>query len=103
MKKYVLIYRGAVQPEDGPKHVQDWLAWVRDLGTAMIDPGLPVKASKTISTTGVSDTHSEDPVAGISVLQAEDLAAALALIQPCPHLSIGGTIEVAEAMDMPMA
>ncbi|WP_223787359.1 hypothetical protein [Marinicella meishanensis] len=103
MKKFVLVYRGAVQPDDGSQHMQDWMAWVHGLGTAMLDPGLPVMASKTVSTTGVHDTESDDPVAGISILQAADFEAALAMVKPCPHLSIGGTIEVAEAMDMPMA
>lgn len=103
MKKFVLVYRGAVQPEDGAQHMQDWMAWVHGLGEAMIDPGLPVMTSKTVSTEGVQDTQSDDPVAGVSILQANDFSAALALIKPCPHLSIGGTIEVAEAMELPMA
>ncbi len=103
MKKYLLVYRGAVKPQDGKQHMSDWMAWVHGLGDAMVDPGIPVGASKTVTTAGVTDTNTDDPVSGISILQAEDLVAALALIKPCPHLTIGGTIDVAEAMSMPMA
>lgn len=103
MKKFLLVYKGAVQPDNGSKHMKDWMAWVQGLGGAMLDPGLPVGPSKTVSANDVVDTSSHDPVSGISVIQATDLESALKMVKPCPHIAIGGTIEVAEAMNMPMA
>ncbi|MFC3192876.1 hypothetical protein ACFODZ_01355 [Marinicella sediminis] len=103
MNTYLLVYRGAVQPENGQQHMADWMAWVKDLGDAMVDPGIPVLPSKTITASGISDTRSDNPISGISIIKAVDLEAAMALIRPCPHLRIGGGIEVAEAMNLPMA
>jgi hypothetical protein len=103
MNRYVLIYRGAVQPENGQQHMADWMSWVNDLGQAMLDPGTPVHPSQTITTGGISETQAADPVCGFSVIQADSMTDAIALARPCPHIAIGGSIEVAEAMNLPMA
>ena len=102
MKKYLLIYRGAVQPENGKEHMSEWMSWVKDMGEAMIDPGLPVGSSKTVSQDGVKDTQNSNPICGMSVIQAVDLETALELTAASPHISIGGTIDVAETMEMSM-
>ena len=103
MNRYVLIYRGAVQPNDGQQHMTDWIAWVKDLGEAMLDPGTPVHPSHTVTKAGSQTTGSDNPICGISVIQADSLDAAIELTKPCPHITIGGSIEVAQAMDLPMA
>ncbi len=102
MKKFLLVYRGAVQPEDGQKHMAAWMSWVHGMGEAMIDPGTPVYPSQTISSSAITETKSDNPICGVSIIEAEDQIAAFNLIKPCPHLSIGGTIEVTEAIDCPM-
>jgi hypothetical protein len=103
MKQYVLIYRGAVQPENGQQHMTDWMAWVKNLGEAMLNPGTPMHPSHTLSQDGNQATSTDNPICGFSVIQAPDMAAAISLISPCPHITIGGSIEVAEAMNLPMA
>lgn len=103
MKKYLIVYRGAVQPEDGKQHMNNWMNWVQSIGDAMIDPGTPVYPSKTITSSSITDTQTGNPINGISIIQAEDYETALKLVKPCPHLNIGGSIELAETMDLPMA
>ncbi len=103
MKKYLLVYRGAIQPDNGKKHMSDWMEWAKGMGDAMLDPGLPIGSSKTVSKDNVVETESSNPICGMTVIQAADLEVALKLSAACPHIAIGGTIEVAEAMDMPMA
>ena len=103
MKHYVLIYRGAVQPDNGQQHMTDWMAWVNDLGDAMVNPGTPMHPSQTIGQDGHGITQSDNPICGFSVIQAADMASAIRLVAPCPHITIGGSIEVAEAMNLPMA
>ena len=103
MKKYLLVYRGSVQPENGQQHMKDWMTWVHDMGDAMIDPGTPVFPSVTVTSKHVHDTDSSNPICGISLIQADSQEAANALAQSSPHLVIGGTIEVAETMNLPMA
>lgn len=105
MPKYLLIYHGKPDlqtPEDGQKHMEKWKAWSAGLGDAVVDPGLPVGMSKTITATGVEDHGGSNPTSGMTVLQADTMEAAIKLAQGCPHLSGTGTIEIAEAMDMEM-
>ncbi len=103
MPKYLLIYHGTPNiqgPEDGAKHMQAWKAWSAGLGDAVVDPGLPVGASKTITPNGVEDNGGANPASGMTVLQAATMDDAIALAKGCPHLSGTGTIETAEAMEL---
>lgn len=106
MPKFVLIYHGHPKfksKEDGSAHMNAWRAWMQGLGDALVDPGLPVAGSRLIGPDGsVSAIDGADPLAGYTVLQADTIEAAIALARPCPHLSAGGRIEVAQALDMPM-
>ncbi|MBV1864056.1 MAG: hypothetical protein KUG74_06425 [Rhodobacteraceae bacterium] len=102
MSKFILVYYGGgeiTSPEQGAAHMAAWQAWMQGLGEAVVDPGMPAGASKTVSAEGVVDGGE---VSGITVLQADTMAAAVEMAQACPHLDLGGTIEVAQAMDMPM-
>ena len=42
-----------------------------------------------------------DPVSGYSIVEAESIEAALALIKACPHVD-SGTIELVPLIDMPV-
>ena len=72
------------------------------MGDAVVDPGLPVGPSKTITPNGVVEGSGANPASGMTVIQAETMDDAIALVKDCPHLSGTGTIEIAEAMDMEM-
>ena len=48
---------------------------------------------------GVSDADGP-PLTGYSVVKADSLDAALKMAKACPHLDIGGSIVVAEVMEM---
>jgi len=105
MQKYLLIYHGKPDlqnPEDGAKHMDAWKAWNAGLGDAVVDPGLPIGPSKTITANGVEDNGGANPASGMTVLQAASIDEAIALAKDCPHLSGTGTIEIAEAMDLVM-
>ena len=105
MPKYLLIYHGNPDiqgPEEGAKHMAAWKAWSAGLGDAVVDPGLPVGPSKTITASGVEDHGGSNPASGMTVLQADNMDDAVAFAQGCPHLSGTGTIEIAEAMQLDM-
>ena len=105
MPKFLLIYHGKPDlqtAEDGAKHMAAWTAWNAGLGDALVDPGLPVGAPKTITPNGVEDNGGSNPAAGMTVLQADTMDAAIALARGCPHLSGTGTIEIAEALNLEM-
>lgn len=105
MPKYVFAYHGgpeSMTPEEGQQHMQNWMAWRDDLGDAVVDPGVPTKGSRTVSQSGVSEDGGANPICGITVVEAADADEAASMAAKCPHIAVGGTIEVAEAMDMPM-
>ncbi|MDG2004842.1 MAG: hypothetical protein P8J20_16080 [Novosphingobium sp.] len=105
MTKFVLAYHGgpgSMTPEQGQAHMQAWKAWMDGMGDAVIERGMPVGKSKTVSQSGVADDGGSNPLSGITLIEAETIEAAIELVKPSPHISAGGSIEIAPAMDMEM-
>lgn len=105
MPKYVLAYHGAGDlPQSQAEKdavMAAWGTWFAELGDAVVDPGNPVGASKTIATDGsTTDGGGANPVTGYSLLQATDLDTAVTLAKGCPIFQAGGSIEVAEVIEM---
>ncbi len=103
MPNYVLAYHGGKtpeSPEEGAEQMAKWNAWVGGLGDAVVNPGIPLGKPKTISSGGVSDDGGSNPLLGFSIVKADSMDAALEMAKACPTLEIGGTIEVAEVMEM---
>jgi len=105
MPKFLLAYHGGSRPEtpeQGKLHMEKWRAWSAGLGEALIDPGMPVGPSKTLSSAGVTNDGGSNPLSGITIIQADTMDQALDMAKTCPHLDLGGTLEVAEGMNMEM-
>jgi hypothetical protein len=103
MPNYIIAYHGGNKPEspeEGAKHMAKWKAWVEGLGDAAVNPGTPLGKSKTVSSSGVSDDGGPDPMSGFSIVKADSMDAALEMAKACPFLETGGTLEVAEVMEM---
>jgi hypothetical protein len=101
--KYVLAYHGGSMPEDPAAQAEGmaaWGAWFGSLGDAVIDGGNPTTVSKTVTAKSVTDGGGANPLSGYSLLTAADLDAAVTLAKGCPILAVGGSVEVAEALDM---
>jgi hypothetical protein len=101
MPKFVLAFRGGMpkSPEEGQKMMEDWNAWMAGLGAALTDKGAGLGKSRFLSAPGVEGT-APGPLSGYSVVEAADIEAALKLASKNPIFDLGGTIEVAPAMDM---
>ena len=103
MNSYVFVYRGGLKfksKEEGAEHMAKWGAWVAGLGDASVNRGSPFGKSKTVTSGGVSDDGGSNPLTGYSVVKADSMDAALRMAKTCPHLDIGGSIVVAEVMEM---
>jgi hypothetical protein len=101
MPKYVVAYYGGKKfesPQDGAAYMAKWKAWIGGLGDAVVNPGTPLRKGKLLSSSGVSDVGA-NLLTGFSTISADNMDAALALAQGCPHLD-HGTIEIAEVMEM---
>ena len=105
MPKFAFVYRGGRSPgspEEGRAHMARWRAWSGGLGDAMSYPGMPFSGAVTVNSAGMTEGSGEVPLSGVSVVEAPDLEAALAMAKSCPHLHLGGDIVVATGMDMEM-
>ena len=103
MPNYIIAYHGGNKPEspeEGAKHMAKWKAWVEGLGDAVVNPGTPLGMSKTVSSSGVTDDGGPNPLSGFSMVKADSMDAALEMAKACPFLETGGTLEVAEVMEM---
>jgi len=104
MAKYVFVYHGGGAPEseeEGAAVMQAWNDWFGGLGAAVVDAGNPTGASATVGSDGsTTPGGGANPVTGYSIISADSLDAALVLAKSCPQLASGGTIEVAEALDI---
>jgi hypothetical protein len=104
MAKFLFAYHGGGRPET--KEAQDkamaaWGAWFGSMGKAVVSGGNPVGKSWTVKSGGaVTRDGGANPVSGYSLIEARDHDGAVGLAKGCPILVSGGSIEIAEVMDM---
>lgn len=104
MAKYLFVYHGGSDPETEAEvaEVMDaWGNWLGSMGSAVVDGGNPVGTSSTVNSDGsVTDNGGANPASGYSLIEASNLDDAVAKAKACPILAAGGSVELAEAIDM---
>lgn len=104
MAEFIIIYHGGgnkpMTPEEGQAHRGKWMEWIKGLGDAVVNPGQPLKGNQILSSDGVADADGSDKVTGFAVVKANDLDAAMQIAKGDPFMNMGGTIEVAEMVNM---
>ena len=82
--------------------MEPWMEWAERCGSGLVDLGSPLMGGQKLSKSGSSP--SDKQVVGYSILQAEDMEAAQALLRGHPHLewTAGCEIEVHESAAMPV-
>ena len=98
MGKYVLVYQGGAMAETEQAQqaaMAAWGSWFGTLGAAVVDGGAPFGASAAVGGGG-----SRTGLTGYSILQADDLRAAVGLAGDCPIIADGGTVDVYETIDV---
>ena|ERR1700690_2795627 len=104
MAKYVFVYHGGSMPgskEAQAKAMADWGQWFGSMGKAVLDGGNPVGKSTTVRSNGtVVNDGGANPVSGYSLIDAKSLDEALVKAKGCPILAAGGSVEIAQAIDM---
>ena len=104
MPKYVFAYHGGGTPESEAQQasvMEAWNNWYGELGQAIVDGGAPVGATKTVAPSGsVSEGGGANPLTGYTLIEAPDIDSAVTLAKGCPILTDGGSVEVAETVDM---
>lgn len=104
MAKYLFVYHGGSMPKtdaEKAKVMDAWGRWMGGMGSALVDGGHPVGMSSTVNSDGSITEHGgANPASGYSLVEAANLQEAHRHAKGCPILANGGTIEVAEAIDM---
>ena len=103
MAEFVIAYIGKkeMSKDQGMKHREQWMGWLSGLGDAVVNPGTPLSQNKVIGADGKAVDVSDDQVlTGFTVVQADDLDAALAMAKNCPYVGTMGHVQVAQVMKM---
>jgi hypothetical protein len=106
MKKFLVLYLAPVSameqmakatPEQAKAGMDAWFAWSQKAGSAIVDLGSPLGQPAVLGGSAAARD-----LGGYSILQAESMAAAKALLDGHPHLMQPGfTIEIHEALQLP--
>lgn len=101
MARFLVTYHGGGMPEDDHARQQAMAAfgqWVASVGAALVDPGAPLGATKTVSGGGVVDGPADGRIGGYSILDAADVDAAVELVRSHPFVARGGSLQVSETV-----
>ncbi len=116
MNKYLVLYKseGALNvpgmsvsemmantpPERMAAGMALWQAWLGKCGSALLDPGAPLDKSTTVA--AGAGTPGKTDITGYTLLQAESVEAAAALMADHPHFHTpGGSIQILECVRLP--
>ncbi len=103
MAQFILTYLGGdkpITPEAGKQHFAEYQQWLSDLGNAVISPANPLKDTTLVLPNGKTERRSATGMSGYTIIEADDLEAALEMARFCPFLRINGTLEVSELIPM---
>ena len=117
MSEFVLLFRSTAEesqqamgtPERARQSMRTFLAWVRELEAKghLKDPGQPLGRSGKV-VRGKDKVVTDGPYAeadlvlGFMVIQARDMAEALALAAKCPIVEGGACVEIRPVMKVPL-
>jgi hypothetical protein len=109
MGKFLYLYRGPATPmenftpEQGAELTAAWNEWIGGLGSSLVDVGAPFGARLAVADDGTDAAPTEQN--GYSIVEANDLEGARALVKDHPFLAEGKgrfVIEIFELAPMPM-
>ncbi len=100
MTNYLLIFHGGGAPE-GEEAQADvmtaWTRWYDEMGEAVVDGGNPISQAVTVDADGAGHAGGgPNPATGYAIIRADSMDEAVAHARKSPHLSSGGSVEVAE-------
>lgn len=103
MPNYILAYHGRKMPEspeEGAEHMAKWEARATGFGDSLVIRCTALGQSKSVCSSGVTDGGGADPLLGYSILKAENIDVAVKMVEKSPHVNFGGTMVIAEMMEM---
>ena len=105
MPDFMLAYHGGKAPEteaEAQAAMAAWGAWFGRIEDCVKDPGNPVGTSSTVSASGIVPNGGSNPLSGYSIITVETHKDAEEIAKGCPIMGEGGSIEVAEIVEVSM-
>jgi hypothetical protein len=110
MKKFIVTYHAPAEAvmqtaglsaEEQAKGMEPWMTWAQNCGDKLVDLGAPLTNGNRLAQSGISPSTLN--VSGYSILQAENMDEAKALLKDHPHTAWNAdcSIEVYETMPLP--
>ncbi|MBI2023590.1 hypothetical protein HYT01_03450 [Candidatus Giovannonibacteria bacterium] len=108
MKKFILLYNGpATDPSDMPEEARKaimakWGEWMVKAGSSLVDMGQPMVNGASVVDDGTNGVPTQ--LNGYSIIQADDMEKAKALVAGHPFLSEGAgkfSVEIYELLPAP--
>jgi hypothetical protein len=100
MARYLVTYHGQGMPDDPAMMEQAknaFVAWVGSAGDAIVDPGAPLRMVHQVAS-GQAEAPAE--IGGYSIIQADSVDDAAAVLASHPYVGRGGTLQVNEIMQV---
>ena len=100
MKKYLVTYHGGAMPQDpeAMKQVKAAFgAWLQQAATAVVDAGAPIRAAGHVAK---GTPHAPAEIGGYTILQADSIDAAKAVLSSHPFVARGGTLQLFELLGL---
>ena len=98
MSRFLVTYHGSGMPDDPALMEQAKAAfgnWVA--GDAIVDPGAPVHMVTQVATAGATEAVE---IGGYSIIQADSVEYARAVLSTHPYVGRGGTLQVNQIVDL---
>ena len=90
MAQFGLLYVGEPKfsgsEDEGRAHQQRYFAWLEGLGDAAVNRGIPFGPPTRVDANGVSNEAREDRLTGLTIVEAEDMDAAIEIAKSCPYI-----------------
>jgi hypothetical protein len=109
MQRYIVLYYAPLSvaarfaqatPEEAMNGMKLWIDWAEKVGPALVDPGKPLGNAITVTKAGSTKTASK--IIGMSILQANSMDEAHAMVQDHHHLHWADECEIVLLEEMPI-
>ena len=104
MAQFGLLYVGEPQfatPEEGQAHFKAYMDWLNGLGDAVVNRGIPMGPPTRVTAAGVSSDERPDRLTGLTIVEADDMDAAIEIAKACPYIE-AAALDVVQIFEMNM-
>lgn len=103
LAQFGLLYVGEPKfsgsEEEGQAHQQRYFAWLDGLGDAAVNRGIPFGPPTRVDANGVSSEARDDRLTGLTIIEADDMDAAIEIAKSCPYIEFAA-LDVVQIFQM---